>query len=302
MLKKLVSAIVVATLLLSCAGNYATSFAQRATMPPLLQVNEYDVLQHIKSLSDEELMAKGYTKAEIIAARAIDYGQHLRALSKLDTRTLRRLRYTEEQISLFRRFDGSDEQMRALAATLFIWAGFQEWHYEPNPANNSWVRMWVSWAWSGVPGGSLHDRLVLGWSHGFRLDRNPSVTYASVNYYYESVFGYWATETVLPSPDANHPGTDINSAEFVIDMRKGIRGLWCRALDGSARIRVFDPGPEDSINLFVSYGHRASILALTPGWSILGGFDVSINWAGFWVNYDYDAGNLNIFTGAVTRP
>jgi len=287
-------------LLLAVVSNASPTFAEQAMNRPYSRVNEYEVLKNIRALTDDELMAQGYTIEQIEEVRTIDYAAHIREIAKLDDNTLRRVRYTDEQIGMLRKFDGSEEQMQLLSASLYLWAGYEDWHYETNPQYNSWVKMWASWAWAGVPGGTFTDRLIFAWSHDFRLDRSALVTHANINYYYESVYGYWASETVAPSPDASTPGSDTSAAEFKISMRKAINGLWCRALDGTAKIRVSDPGPEDSINLFVSYGHRPSIIALEPGWSIFGGVDVSVEWSNFWTYWPIDGGNLNIYTGTVT--
>jgi len=268
---------------------------------PAQVINEYEYLTELRAMSDAALLSVGFTATEISALRIFNFADHLRAVAKLPSMALRNAGYTNEQIQLFAKFDGrNDEHLRILSASLSLWAGFSAWHYEPNPAGESWVRLWVSWGWAGIPSGTLTDRLVLNWSHDFRLDRSPNQTHASVHYFYESVYEYWATETVAPTPDVNAPGNDTNAAEFLIRMRKGISGLLCRALSGTATVRVFDAGPKNSVNLFVSYGHRATLLAFEPGWS-LSGPDVGITWRGFWVHANVDAGMLNLFTGAISQ-
>lgn len=89
-----------------------------------------------------------------------------------------------------REFDGSEEQMRLLATTVYIWVQYSDWHYEIGSGLVSWVKMYISWAFNGVPGGTWIDKVVFSWSHSVRLDRAQSETYANVNYYYEQVYQY----------------------------------------------------------------------------------------------------------------
>lgn len=68
--------------------------------------------------------------------------------------------------------------MEILSATLLLWSGYEGSYYSADPTGQSWVRMWVSWAWQGVPGGYWTDRFVYLWSHDFTLDRAQVASYA----------------------------------------------------------------------------------------------------------------------------
>lgn len=297
MLKKALLALSIVGLLLT------TTIPAQANASPkgvLVQTfNEYETWKHLKSLTDEQLLTEGFSKEDITEIREFDYATHIREVSELDDETLRAVRYTDEQIKVIREFDGSEEHLEILATTMMLWANYLDWYYSPNPSSESWVQLGISWAFLGVPGGTWTDKVVFSWSHSFRLDRSAAT--ASVNYYYETVYGYWATQTVYPTPYQDTPGTDLNSAEFQIQNRKAINGLLCRALDGTATIRIWDFGPKNSINFFGSYGHRASLLALGVGWSFTSPPSVEIDWGGFWTHADDYAGTLNLYTGQIVK-
>lgn len=292
-------ALVFAVIVIVMASSVTSAFAQQPQGNPVEKISEYEIYKKINTLSDNLLLAEGFTVEQIKEARAFDYETHLRKLAELDDEALRNARYTDKQIQTFRNFNGSEEQMEILSATLLLWSGYEGSYYSADPTGQSWVRMWVSWAWQGVPGGYWTDRFVYLWSHDFTLDRAQVASYADVNYYYESVYGYWATEKVYPLP-AGSTGKDWYSAEFNIPMRKAINGLWCRALDGTARIRVYDHGPKNSINAVASYAHRSALIGLFPDWSVFGLPNLTIVWGGSWHDYHTSLGLRNLFTGMST--
>lgn len=222
-------------------------------------INEYDLLANLTNKTDSELSEVGYTSEDIYLIRNLDesYANHIRKYATLSTSELKNLGYTEEQISIFRVFNDSEEQIRALAASMnfTLSIDYVTWSQSNNRTNAS-LRYYFTWV--GIPLIKTNDIVAVSWND---WTINSSASY--VTYRSNSGIGddYTLAATYVPN---NGPRSFGGGYKF--PMTQDDHSYWARS--GYAIFTLYHKYIRADLSAYAEYGH--SSVSASPSFSIPG--------------------------------
>ncbi|KJR49317.1 hypothetical protein UF75_0395 [Desulfosporosinus sp. I2] len=188
--------------------------------------NEYDKYKELTSKSDQTLLQEGYSKEDLKKLRSIDYKAELKKRvvenAKLDDETLNKKGYTPEQIMQIRSYVGTEDQLQALSASLYL-STYVLSHSKSSSLSTANLR--TDWTWTSAPILEMQDVVAAAWSEGMYLQSANS--YATASYYNQSSDVYHHTETYSVTPNLNngasvtfnvlsasYPGTYAKTGQF----------------------------------------------------------------------------------------
>ena len=139
MRRKLSCLLICCLLIVACVFPAPASAEDLAGRSASMTVNEYELLSDLQNESNSALAAKGYTYEQIDSIHNLkeSYAAHLEQFTDLSDSALKNLGYSDEQIAIFREFNGSETQIQALAADLNIdlTADYVTWSSADNRTN-----------------------------------------------------------------------------------------------------------------------------------------------------------------------
>ena len=150
--------------------------------------SEYEMFQTLKTYSQEELSARGYTDAEIETIQSLTYESAVSDLRDLPREELEGYGYTGEQIDFIKAYDGEplgDKEIPELSAPLTIALRVYD-------ASTSKVTLYYSWEWASKPliyGRAIRDVAAVEWqgfgpdSQALRTKYASSGASAQIRYY-----------------------------------------------------------------------------------------------------------------------
>lgn len=143
--------------------------------------NEYDMLSSLRNKNETELRSQGFSTKEIQAIYNLNdaYSDHLEQIAELDSGTLRKMGYNESQIKILRSFNGTENEIRALAATLSFTLSidYVTWSETQNRTN---ARLCYYFSWAGVPLIKTTDAVALSWNDWIINGKLGNVTYVHI--------------------------------------------------------------------------------------------------------------------------
>ncbi|HYF82484.1 MAG TPA: hypothetical protein VEB00_05595 [Clostridia bacterium] len=231
------------------------------------KISEIEMLETLKNMTDAELSKQGYSKNDIKKLRSLDYAEKLKERAKYSEETLKSMGYSDEKIEMLKNFDGSQEQVTALSATLSIdgFTGMYSYSSSTNQTKHSGI---VSWEWDYAPVWAFTDIIGASWFEGWHLS---STAYHNV--YYEHSLGTRATQTSKKSFSA----VETIAAKSTFPVTGTVYGdldyMWARS--GYVNLIIYIAGNELNSNIMIKYGHRQVVG--TPSISVVGGLDFNFN-------------------------
>lgn len=243
-------------------------------------INEYDVLKSLENKDKDktemnisnitgELENKDKTKASISNMRDELYDR-----SKLKTEELKRLGYSDKQIDVLRKFDGSDAQMRYLAAELSFNLNLSNLRYT---TSETICNAYMSWKWSNYPTVDLTDGVAIAWNKDF--NSNKRKTYLNL-YYVDVTNGATREET-------HSDYTDYTPGEgFIIKfpMTNVSYGIYYKAMRGSVKTELYNQGKITSFEVCAKYAHTN--IGVSPSIAIPSGPQINIGFNATEMGFD----------------
>lgn len=272
------------------------------TQKPIV-INEYQYIKDFAQKSPTELKGLGFNEKEIVDVPNMvnQYKEELQKRSKLSTEDLKVKGYTDPQISTLKAFNGSEDQLQSLSATLTIEpsavsiaqpaaltssVGISRWlayYYFDSALNKTVARITASWSWSSEPICEFTDSLAFSWSGGFIQDS----AYDGANNYnrvtYRTSLGY--TDTYYSWYCV--PGSGC-SGNFPVRGSYGGSAAWAQS--GYGTVTVFKANSVSPLALTVAYGH--SIVTVVPSISTTGSGGLSFNPSTVEVTSSYTVNNF----------
>lgn len=231
-----------------------------------VNVNEYDEVMKLKSLTDEELTSLGCDNEEIDTLRNFNYEEELKERLKKDKLDLNNYinkdALSKNSVANIKDIDLSEEltptELRALSATLTLRSGINS--IESNATN--W-RLYYEWTWSSSPTFLWTDIIgvrALGTVNG--ANATPTImnsSFAMTNYFYKST-DKWDGEYM-----SNFEKVDIGASQAKFSMARWILEE-SRATSGYGYVVFNHSKPMERLAIALQYGHSA--IGIKPSMSI----------------------------------
>lgn len=255
--------------LVPCSAD-AVGFDQ---MSSTMTVNEYDFLRGLSNKSDSTLRANGYSTADIALVRNLNesYTNHLKQCACLSTSALKNLGYSQRQISILRSFSGAENEIRALAATLYfsLSIDYVTWS---SASNRTDARLTYNFSWSGVPLIKTTDIVAVSWNDWTINGKTSYITYTNINGSGSSY--YLAATYVSNSGPASYGGG------YRFAMTQNDNNYWAQS--GYGIFTLYHNYTRADLSAYAQYGH--STVSVTPSFSVPGygsiGFSYGTSMAG----------------------
>ena len=276
MIKKILAKMMLLTLLiLTCclgtAGADTTSPIKKAPSSQTKVVNEYDMIKNLQSKTDEELLSQGLKEDQIQTIRNIDIAQEIYKIAKEDDASLIERGYSPDKIAIIRNFNGTEEQVRALSATLTITASMSMSYYSSTNTTNTIIN--YNWSWNQMPNFTYQDIVAIAWDPSMYQSNNwqtHDIQYSEW-YYSNNQYSYTAQTTSLDPQSPGHGAKTI----FSTGKKDGTMTLYTKRGYGHVSLTKSGYMPEAAAQVY--YGHNQ--LSVTPSVSFPGGISVSFSWS-----------------------
>jgi hypothetical protein len=244
----------------------------------IFKISEYDMINDLQALTDNELYEIGYTQEQINELRAIDYDALLRSMQKTSESKLKDKGYSDAKIAAVKSYSGTEAEMRAAAATLIGTYSPVMFSYANGKTTFSCR---LSWNWDTMPVWTFHDIVACSISENMYYN---SESYHQVSYYYPDNYNqYYKTIKYSMKPDAP---TGIMSNTFDMNLYNTPGGEKGVAKYGYAFFKWDKMGSVPEVAGFIKYGH--AIFSITPSISLgADGISFSIE-PGLTINEDYN--------------
>lgn len=267
-MKKVISLILSILMFLSVSlGASASGIDNRSTnqnAKSKVSVNEYEMIKSLAKKSDPELNDLGYVKEDIdkIKNYQKEYAKHLEKLSKLEEKNLKELGYSPEKVEMLKAFDGSEEQITALAATLNLTLSSDYVTFSTSQ-NRTNARITYEFEWAGQPLFLFKDIVALAWN-----DWQIAGKYAYVNYVH--VYGSEPDYIGYPTFQANK-GPSSYGAGYKWSMSDDDNYFWAQS--GTGIFTLYHNYELQDLSAYAEYGH--STLSIEPSFSATTPFDIT---------------------------
>lgn len=230
-------------------------------------VNEYDYLQNLSNSSDSMLSENGYSASDITLIRDLkeSYVNHLNQYARLSTSALKNLGYSQKQISIFRNFSGSEDEIRALAATLnfSLSIDYVTWSSTSNRTN---ARLVYNFSWSGVPLIKTTDIVAVSWNDWTINGKSSYVTYSNIN--------GTGNSYSLSATYVSNSGPSSYGGGYKFAMTQDDNNYWAQS--GYGIFTLYHNYAMADLSAYAQYGH--STISVTPGFSIPGYGSISFTY------------------------
>lgn len=158
--------------------------------------------------------------------------------------------YTKEQIEIIRNFTGTEEQIYALSAELWL-STYVLSHSHSSTYSQATLR--TDWSWTQAPNCVFTDILAVAWSEGMYLDTGSSSTYGKC--------GYGANGSTIRTTT---PIPDLNKGAYIkipmTDSSVSPAGSWCH--NGKFGYKITRQANVLELAVQAVYGH--SQLTINP--------------------------------------
>jgi hypothetical protein len=244
-----------------------TAFASDVKSNTSTTINEYDFLLDLNKESDSVLIERGYAANDIRVIRNAKeaYVNHLKACARLTPSALENLGYTKDQITSLQSFNGSESQIRALAATLDfnLTIDYVTWSSSDDRTN---ARLRFDFEWNGVPLIKTTDIIALSWNDWTINGKTAYVTYTNI-YGNGSDFNRTATYVQNSGPTSYGGG-------YKFAMTQSNNLYWAKS--GLGIFTLYHNHTEKDLSAYAEYGH--STITVTPTFSIPGYGSISFSY------------------------
>jgi len=256
----------------SVKAEEITPDAQETLVSQSVQ-NEYDMYKSFMKKSDETLKNEGYSDTEIKSMKSQDYVSRLtkkvEKCNKLDEGTLRKLGYSKEQIKMIREYNGSEEQVYALSASL--WLSTYVLSYSKS-SSYSQVTCRTDFTWTSCPVWLETDIVAATWSEGLYAETSSSYTYGKYDYYDEWTDTYDRTIRPSVSPCLN---TGISMKVDMGFHNNDIGGLYAKK--GSLGYKMSRQALVEQISIEAKYGHQQWVVSPSVSFGLPSSISISFN-------------------------
>lgn len=242
--------------------------------------NEFHEILKYQKMSDVELQKKGFSYRDIDNLKVIDIVGEVTRRQTLSDNDLYSLGMDNKQISALRAYDGTEESLMSISATLYASASVNGGVTYNSSTNKSTAKLSYYWSWSSTPWFSHTDIMAVGNTENFYI--NTSTSSARVLYAYSGsnapYSSYWKTKSVT----AIDSGLGAQSKFPVIDKvnydsSDNPMPFYCSY--GYMHAMVYRNGySTNNIGMSGAYGHNQVIL--TPSVTLtINGMNVAIKFS-----------------------
>ena len=245
------------------SANYTGNLSDKK-----ITLNEYEIMEQLSKESDEGLISLGYSSTDV--SKIKDYKEvfrsHIEELCNLSDNALINNGYTKEQIYIIRNFSGTEDEMRAVAASVSVSASVTSHYYD---GNYTYAKLVYSWLWSGVPAFKSFDVIGASWNDWFITSKS-----LTVKYYDKDTGAYHST--ISPTFIGANLGTEGGGYRFRLATSDNFN--YGKVGSGFYNLRS-DVHAAKDIAYYISYGH-SQIVVSSPSISIgTGGASGSISFS-----------------------
>jgi len=239
-----------------------------------VEFNEYDEFKKIQSMSEEELLASGWTSQEIEEIKTFDFEKELkkREIEKvLLGNSSRDISILSDELER----DWSEEEISARAATINLVMGMST----VTNGGRDWT-LYYEWHWTDRPVFAMTDIFgvrALGSVNG--TVAIPVVLEKSSN----TTYYYWHGGGIAESKTVNYSRVDLNLAESKVELQGMKDNLKTLARSGYGYIYFNNTVGMDRLTVCLQYGH--SQLTTNPSLSASVGTDGAS--AGVGIDFSY---------------
>lgn len=175
----------------------------------------------------------------------------------MDKEALTRLGYSDEQIDIFKNYTGTEDQIRALAATLefTLEADYVTWSSSENQTN---ARLCYNFNWSGEPLIMTTDIIAVSWND---WTLNGKLSYVTYTHIYGS-----EPDISMPATYVPNNGPTANGGGFKFKMTQQNNYFWGKS--GYGIFTLYHNYTRQDLSAYAEYGH--STITTSPTFSIPG--------------------------------
>lgn len=244
--------------------NTLTVFAQPNTTTT--KINEYDLIAKQSNLSTNQLKDLGYSAREAVQVKNYKslFNEKVKEMQTLPDNELKRLGYKSDEIQVIRNFNGSEEQLRAIAAEVSISLTCKKCKYSSSSDETN-SRLYITWEWDGTPVFKTNDMIGIQYNDWQIDEYSSEVNYTHINGS-ESDFIRSATK-VVPN---NYKSQGVG---FKIKMTQQDNYFWANS--GEITLDLVNYDGKQSMSAYTEYGHTTVQISPSFGWSgsVSMGFD-----------------------------
>lgn len=194
----------------------------------------------------------------------------------LSDRKLVDMGYDKESIDILRNFDGSEDQIVTLSASLSLSCSISQYFYREG---KTYAVISYNWSWSSMPFWTMTDIIGIAWDPSFYQTPNNVNDKQTISKYNGNTYvGTYVTALSCKSP-GNAAGCEF---PVLINERKN---HWAKSATG--KVYIAASGYVSEMGVRVAYGHSTGVGS--PGVSFPGGVSISFtgNCSEAAADYDY---------------
>ncbi|WP_088225406.1 hypothetical protein [Desulfosporosinus sp. FKB] len=275
---KLVSSVIVSALLLNVAlvipasaQSIPVNTNNKEVLVGQTVINEYDKYKELINTNDDTLLSEGYSKEEVNKLRSVDYKGLLKARveknAKLSDNDLIKKGYTSNQISQIRNYKGTEDQMQALSASLYL-STYNTYHI--NSPSKSEADFRTDWTWTSPPIFERDDLWAATWSEGMYL--MDSVSFATAQYYLQTDDTYHHSEYL----GSLTPNLNNGASKKIYLISSSYPGTYAKT--GSVYYDISKQAQVPELAVLAKYGHTQIAINPTVAFSTSGALGITFSY------------------------
>ncbi|SHJ74229.1 hypothetical protein SAMN02745912_00935 [Paramaledivibacter caminithermalis DSM 15212] len=221
-------------------------------------INEIDMIKSLKKLNKEELTKKGFDNQEIFKIDSMDIETEFKKVllkrKKLPTEQLKRMGYSEIQITKLRNIKGNEtlDEIRSLSADMYCYNYINTHRYDSD-TNRTKVEAEFGWEWNVVPAFQFTDSIGVGWNGDFQID--PDYYQYWLNYHIKTYYDKYSSKTVTRRSSMSEK--KMNTCQDSFDLTgydEGLQNYFCKS--GYGVMALTEVGKASNVKFSFKYGHN----------------------------------------------
>lgn len=283
-MKKMVSFIASILVLFICSCSFSLSaFANNKTLVNELEINEWENYKVISSMTDKELLSKGYNKAQIDEIRNFNYEDEIRFRANLSDEKLKLYGYTKDEIVELRAAASleiiPDSVIRSISTSTMTSTlrYLNNGSYTVSGSPMYYVDLQYNWSWSRIPFFTIVDMVAVG----FKSSGDNEFIYTSVSGYnvkadLVAIESGYSNRSQVESWVWDTSEANSVSASFAIALKNNDDTITHFAYNGSGKLRLENRSNNVRLYVDAAYGHTT--INVVPSYSIdFSGASVSLD-------------------------
>ncbi len=269
-MRKIIIALLLTVVLCGIGHDDATILASEylpenvKTITTTTKEMEYiEYLSSLLSLTDEELLSKGFTLSEIEEMRNYDYNADLLKLKKHDSRKLKAMGYSSEQIERIQEYNGLDNAIEYASTYNLSNAELKGTHWITIINEGNTVAIKYRFIWTQAPIFCHTDSVALAW---VGCDRNSHEVVMEVDGEKHTVYHHdMSSDSFVKTTKANVlKELDTREIKFQMQSSQEAAEYYTKKVEGEVRIKTLANSYNlEQVMVRAAYGH--TVLGKIPG-------------------------------------